>query len=55
MLGMGFWHIAHYLTLLSGSRKHFRAFGSVQLESLEILVLVHHCVQGRDVLCESVY
>lgn len=31
---MGFWHIAHYLTLLSGNRKHFRAFGSVQLESL---------------------
>lgn len=29
MLGMGFLHIAHYLTLLSGSRKHFRAFGSV--------------------------
>jgi len=26
---MGFWHIAHYLILLAGSRKHFRACGSV--------------------------
>lgn len=25
------------------------------MESLEILVLEHHCVQGRDVLCKSVY